>query len=133
MGGGRARRFEAVATGGVTHPAVNAGCEASVGAWKEEGGRRPFFLGNRVKVGGRGGAEMHRAEGANGLDQLHQFGVAGEKPLGTEGPDRADLKVRGTPEGSRLRTGAPEDETEGRDEKGGKNQVDTSGGRGGRE
>ncbi len=28
---------------------------------------------------------MHRAEGVSGLDQLHQFGVAGEKPLGMEG------------------------------------------------
>ena len=27
---------------------------------------------------------MNGAEGASGLDQLHQFGVAGEKPLGTE-------------------------------------------------
>ena len=39
------------------------------------------------------------------------------------GPERAERKVRGEPEGSRLRTGAPEEETAGRDEEGGKNQV----------
>ncbi len=53
-----------------------------------------------------------------------------------KGPERADLKVRGAPDGSRLRTGEPEEETEGRDEEGGKNQVesdDTDGGRGGHE
>ena len=53
--------------------------------WEKEGGRRPLLFGDGVKIGGRGGAEMHRAQGASGLDQLHQFGVAGEKPLGTEG------------------------------------------------
>ena len=54
---------------------------------------------------------------------------------GRKGPDKADLKVRGEPEGSRLRTGAPQEETKGRDEEGGKNQVGldgTGGGRGGR-
>ncbi len=81
-GGRGARGFEYVAPGGATHPAVNAGCEeASVGAWKEKGGRRPFFLGDKVKVGGWGGGKVYGAEGASGLDQLHQFGVAGEKPL----------------------------------------------------
>jgi hypothetical protein len=28
---------------------------------------------------------VNGAEGASGLDQLHQLGVAGEKPLGTKG------------------------------------------------
>ncbi len=40
---------------------------------------------------------------------------------GRKGPDRsdrADLKVRGEPEGSRLRTGAPEEETKGREMRG---------------
>jgi hypothetical protein len=35
---------------------------------------------------------MHRAESASGLDQLHQFGVAGEKPLGTEGTRQSRLE-----------------------------------------
>jgi hypothetical protein len=52
---------------------------------------------------------------------------------GRKGPERADLKVRGAPEGSRLRTGAPEEEIEGRDEEGGKNQVGTDDNGGGRE
>ncbi len=85
MGGGGARGFKAVATCGATHPSIDAGCEASVGAWEEHGGGRPLLFGDGVKIGGRGGAEKHRAQGASCLDQLHQFGVAGEKPLGTEG------------------------------------------------
>ena len=51
------------------------------------------------------------------------------------GPDRAERKVRGEPEGSRLRTGAPAEETAGREVEGGRNQVGlegTGGGRGGR-
>ena len=32
---------------------------------------------------------MDGAEGASGLDQLHQFGVAGEKPLKTVGKKTA--------------------------------------------
>jgi hypothetical protein len=35
---------------------------------------------------------MHRAESASGLDQLHQFGVAGEKPLGTEETKQSRLE-----------------------------------------
>ncbi len=39
------------------------------------------------------------------------------------GPDRADWKVRGEPEGSRLRTGAPAEETAGSEVEGGRNRV----------
>ena len=61
VGGGGARGFKAVATCGATHPSIDAGCEASVGAWEEHGGGRPLLFGDGVKIGGRGGAEMHRA------------------------------------------------------------------------
>ncbi len=72
-------------------------------------------------------------EGASGRDQFRQFGVAGEKPLRAVGPDRAERKVRGEPEWSRLRTGAPAEEIAGREVEGGKNQVGVDGmGEGGR-
>ena len=77
---------------------------------------------------------MDGTEGASGLDQLHQFGVAGEKPLKTVGAS-AERKVRGEPEGLRLRTGAPTEVTAGREVEGGRNQVGlegSGGGRGGR-
>jgi hypothetical protein len=32
------------------------------------------------------------SESASGLDQLHQFGVAGEKPLGTKGAGESRLE-----------------------------------------
>ena len=35
---------------------------------------------------------MNGAEGASGLDQLHQLGVAGEKPLGTKGARESRFK-----------------------------------------
>ena len=78
---------------------------------------------------------MDGAEGASGLDQLHQFGVAGEKPLKTVGARQTERKVRGEPEGLRLRTGAPAVVTAGREVEEGGNQVGIEGeggGRGGR-
>ena len=92
VGGGGARRLKAVTPGGAANSAINAGGQATVRAWTEEGGGGPLLLGDGVKVGGRGGAEMHRAESTSGLDQLHQFGVAGEKPLGTEGTRKSRLE-----------------------------------------
>jgi hypothetical protein len=76
VGDGGARRLKVVTSGGAANSAIDAGGEASVRAWDEEGGRGPLLFGDGVKVGGRGGAEMHRAE--SGLIQLHQFGVADE-------------------------------------------------------
>ena len=35
---------------------------------------------------------MNGAEGASGLDQLHQIVVAGEKPLGTKGARESRFK-----------------------------------------
>ena len=42
-----------------------------------------------------GGGEVDGAEGASGLDQLHQFGVAGEKPLETVGARQGRAKGKG--------------------------------------
>ncbi len=81
-----------VTSGGAANSAFDARCEASVRAWYEEGGRGPLLFGDEVKVGEGGGAEMHRAESTSGPDQLHQFGVAGEKPLGTEGTRQSRLE-----------------------------------------
>ena len=81
MSGGGAGRLEAVTSGGAANTTVHAGGEAAKRAGEKEGGRGPLLLGDRVKVGRGGGGKVHRAEGASGLDQLHQFGVAGEKPL----------------------------------------------------
>jgi len=81
VGGRGTRRLEPVTSGGAANATVNAGGEASERAGEKEGGRGPLLLGDRVKVGRGGGGKVHRAEGASGLDQLHQFGVAGEKPL----------------------------------------------------
>ena len=85
VGGGGAGRLEAVTSGGAANAAVNAGGEAAKRAGEKEGGERPLLLRDRVKVGGGGGGEVDGTEGASGLDQLHQFGVAGEKPLKTVG------------------------------------------------
>ena len=38
---------------------------------------------------------MDGTEGASGLDQLHQFGVAGEKPLKTVGARQGRAKGKG--------------------------------------
>jgi hypothetical protein len=81
VGGGGARGLEAVTASGTANATVQSGAETSEGAWEKEGGRRPLLFGYGVKVGGGGGGKVDGAEGASGLDQLHQFGVAGEKPL----------------------------------------------------
>ena len=85
VSGGGAGRLEAVTSGGAANAAVNAGGEAAKRAGEKEGGERPLLLRDRVKIGGGGGGEVDGTEGASGLDQLHQFGVAGEKPLKTVG------------------------------------------------
>jgi hypothetical protein len=68
-------------SGGAANTTVNAGGEASKRAGEKKGGRGPLLLGDGIEVGWEGGGKVDRAEGASGLDQLHQFGVAGEKPL----------------------------------------------------
>jgi hypothetical protein len=81
MSGGGAGRLEAVTAGGAANATVHAGGGASERAGEKEGGERPFLLGNGVEVGWGRGGEMDGTEGASSFDQLHQFGVAGEKPL----------------------------------------------------
>ena len=95
VGGGGAGRLEAVTSGGAANAAVNAGGEAAKRAGEKEGGGRPLLLRDRVKVGGGGGGEVDGTEGASGLDQLHQFGVAGEKPLETVGARQGRAKGKG--------------------------------------
>ena len=81
VGGRGTRRLEPVTSGGAANTTVNAGGEASKRAGEKKGGRGPLLLGDGIEVGWEGGGKVDRAEGASGLDQLHQFGVAGEKPL----------------------------------------------------
>ena len=95
VSGGGAGRLEAVTSGGAANAAVNAGGEAAKRAGEKEGGERPLLFRDRVKVGGGGGGEVDGTEGASGLDQLHQFGVAGEKPLETVGARQGRAKGKG--------------------------------------
>ena len=95
VGGGGAGRFEAITAGGTANATVHAGGEATERAGEKEGGDRPLLFGDGVKVGGGGGGEVDGTEGASGLDQLHQFGVAGEKPLKTVGARQGRAKGKG--------------------------------------
>jgi hypothetical protein len=92
VSGGGAGRLEAVTSGGAANATVHAGGEAANRAGEKEGGGRPLLLRYRVEVGGGGGGEVDGTEGASGLDQLHQFGVAGEKPLKTVGARQSRAK-----------------------------------------
>ncbi len=92
MGGGGAGGLEAVTVGGTTNATVHAGGEATERAGEKEGGERPLLFGDGVKIGGGGGGEVDGTEGASGLDQLRQFGVAGEKPLWAVGARQRGTK-----------------------------------------
>ncbi len=78
-----------------SHAPVDPRGEAAEGSGDEKGRVRPLFLNHGVEVGGKGGSEVNGAEGASGLDQLHQLGVAGEKPLGTKGAKEGRFKCEG--------------------------------------
>ncbi len=80
MSGRGTGRLKAVTTSGA-NATVHAGDGATERAGEKEGGKRPLFFGDWVEVGGGGRGEVNGAEGASGLDQLHLFGVVGEKPL----------------------------------------------------
>ena len=95
VGGRGTRRLEPVTSGSDANTTVNAGGEASKRAGEKKGGRGPLLLGDGIEVGGEGGGKVDRAEGASGLDQLHQFGVAGEKPLKTVGARQGRAKGKG--------------------------------------
>ncbi len=92
MSGGGAGRLEAVTAGGIANATVNAGGEAAKRTGEKEGGERPLLFRDGVKVGGGGGGKVDGTEGASGLDQLHQFGVAGEKPLQAVGARQSGTK-----------------------------------------
>ena len=95
VSGGGAGRLEAVTPGGTANATVHAGGEATERTGEKEGGDRPLLFGDGVQVGGGGGGEVDGTEGASGLDQLHQFGVAGEKPLKTVGARQCRAKGKG--------------------------------------
>ncbi len=96
MEGGN-RGLEAVAAGRASHAPVDPRSEAAEGSGDEEGGGRPLFFNDGAEIDWRRGGEVNGTEGASGLDQLHQFGVAGEKPLGTKGAGENRLEgERGT-------------------------------------
>ena len=52
VSGGGAGRLEAVTSGGAANTTVHAGGETAKRAGEKEGGERPLFLRNRVKIGG---------------------------------------------------------------------------------
>ena len=104
-GGGGNRGLETVATGRASHAPVDPRSEATERAGNEEGGGRPLLLDHRVEVSGRRGGKVNGTEGASGLDQLHQFGVAGEKPLGTEGAGESRLESERGARGVEVKDG----------------------------
>ncbi len=95
MSGWGARKLEAVTAGSAANATVHAGGETAERAGEKEGGERPLLFGDGVEIGGRGGSEMDGAEGASGFDQLHQFGVAGEKPLQAVGTRQSRSEGKG--------------------------------------
>ena len=81
VGGEGAGRLKAITPSRTAYAAVNVRGEGAEGARDGEGRRGPLFLWDGVEVSGGCVSEVDGTEGASGLDQLHQFGVAGEKPL----------------------------------------------------
>jgi hypothetical protein len=81
--GGGAGGLKAITPSRAAYAAVNVRGEGAEGSRYREGRREPFVFWDGVEVSGGGGSEVDGTEGASGLDQLHQFGVAGEKPLKT--------------------------------------------------
>jgi hypothetical protein len=95
MSGWGAGRLEAVTAGGAANVTVPAGGEAAERAGEKEGGERPLLFGDGVEIGWRGGGKMDGVEDASGFDQLHQFGVAGEKLLQAVGTRQSRLEGEG--------------------------------------
>jgi hypothetical protein len=80
--GGGAGRLKTITPSRTAYAAVNVRGEGAEWARDVERRRGPLFLWDGVEVGG---GEEAKCTGQrvrmSGLDQLHQFGVAGEKPL----------------------------------------------------
>ena len=119
MSGGGAGRLEAVTPGGAANATVHAGGEAAKRAGEKEGGERPLLLRDRVEIGGGGGGEVDGTEGASGLDQLHQFGVAGEKPLRTVGARQGRAKGKGGAGRVKVKDGGADGSDGGKGSRGG--------------
>jgi hypothetical protein len=88
VGGGGGKKTQ----GGHLRRCRELGDRSGPGMRREERDHFSLGMGLKYPVGERGGAEMHRAESGSGVDQLHQFGVAGKKPLGTEGTRQSRLE-----------------------------------------
>ncbi len=80
---------------------------------------------------GWGGNKVYGKEGASGLDPLHQFGVAGEKPLQAVGARESRAEGERGAGRVKVQYGTPAEDTMGRDEEGGKCQVGVEGTEGG--
>ncbi len=106
VGGGGNGGLETVATGRASPAPVDPRREAVEGVGDEEGGGRPLLLNDGIKVGWGRGGKVDGAESASGLDQLHQFGVAGEKPLGTEGAGESRLESERGARGVEVQDGS---------------------------
>jgi hypothetical protein len=72
-----------------------------------------------------------RGEGPRRLDELYKLVFVADDPLARCGPARIDLKVRGCPFLSKLRTGAAKSGRIGEAHEGGTTGQATAGGRGG--
>ena len=92
MGGRGAGRIKAITSGRAVYAAVNVGGEGAKRAGDGEGRRRPLLFGDGVEVSGGGGSKVDGTEGVSGLDQFHQFGVAGEKLLQAVGTRESRLE-----------------------------------------
>jgi hypothetical protein len=128
MGGGGNEGLEAVATSRASHAPVGDRQherEAAEGAGDEEGGGRPLLLNDGIKLSRGRRGKVDGAESASGLDQLHQFGVAGEKPLGTEGTGESRLESERGARGVDVQDGS---RARGDREKGGVRRVEPGGG-----
>ncbi len=108
MGGGGNGGLETVATGRASHAPVDPRREAAKGAGDEEGGGRPLLLNDGIKVS-RGEETKWTGQRVRVVSTSSTNGVAGKKPLGTEGAGESRLEsergVRGVEvqDGSRAR------------------------------
>ncbi len=83
-----------------------------LGAGEEERGGGPLLLRHGVVIRGGGGGVVDGADGPGSLNELDEVSSS-SLPCNhcrRWGPVRAERKVAGEPEGSRLKTGAAEEE-----------------------
>ncbi len=122
MSGRGAGRLEVVTAGGAANATVHAGGEAMERAGKK-GERRPLFFGDGVEVGGKEAKWTGQRVRVVLTSFTNSVSLA-RSHCRQWGPDRTERKVRGEPDGSSLRTGAPAVQTAGREVDKSKNQVE---------